>query len=68
MRTSRVQSRAYSGRGPSNSLEAAYHVIAKRNPTYITFILFGAIVLETMYGGVTNSIWSAANNGVRLYV
>lgn len=44
----------------------AYNLVFKRNVTYITYIVTGAVVLEVVYGKVTDGFWNSVNNGVRL--
>lgn len=36
----------------------------KRNLTYATYILVGAIGLELVYGKATDAFWAASNSGV----
>jgi hypothetical protein len=55
--------RAYSGRVPGDFAEQAYHVLFKKNISYIMYVLLGAIVLETFYGNIGNAVWNAANHG-----
>lgn len=38
--------------------------VFKRNLTYATYILGGAIVLEGVYGTVTDGFWNSVNKGV----
>jgi len=40
------------------------NVWRKSNAMYITYILAGCVVLEGVYGGVTNYLWESANKGV----
>ncbi|GAB9473752.1 Ubiquinol cytochrome c reductase subunit qcr9 [Globisporangium polare] len=47
-------------------LESAYQVFMKNNVTYVGTILIAAVVVEGVYGGVTNAIWESSNRG-RLY-
>lgn len=69
MRTAVVPSRAaapvrsYTGRAPDGVLEQMYHVLLKKNVNFIMFILAGAVVMETVYGGIGNSLWTAVNYG-----
>ncbi|TYZ64772.1 hypothetical protein PybrP1_011810 [[Pythium] brassicae (nom. inval.)] len=51
--------------GPG-ALETAYQLFMKRNVTYVATILVAAIVVEGVYGSVTNAIWESSNRG-RLY-
>ena len=39
----------------------------KSNIMYITYIVAGCVVIEIVYGGITNRIWESKNSGVRLY-
>jgi hypothetical protein len=57
---SRVQARSASGvpRFLYNN------VWRKSNVMYLTYILAGCVVLEAVYGGVTNYLWESANKGV----
>lgn len=55
--------RAYS-RVPKTPLAQAYHLVLKRNSTYLLFIVGGAVILESIYGTVGDAVWSAANHGV----
>ena len=57
--------RAYSRR-PQNLAETTYHLLFKRNFTYYTFVVAGAIILESMYGWVGDSLWASLNEGVRV--
>ena len=41
-----------------------YHLLFKRGPTYAAFVLAGAIVVDTGYSGIANSLWASANHGV----
>ena len=43
----------------------AYQFIFKRNVTYIAYIVTGAVVLEGVFGTVSQSFWGAMNHGVR---
>lgn len=56
--------RAYSRR-PQNLAETTYHLLFKRNFTYYTFVVAGAIILESVYGWVGDSLWASLNEGVR---
>lgn len=42
----------------------AYQFIFRRNVTYIAYIITGAIVLEGVFGTVSQSVWSSLNHGV----
>jgi len=33
---------------------------------YITYVVVGCVVVEAVYGGITNSIWESSNRG-KLY-
>lgn len=41
-----------------------YQLIFKRNVTYVSYILGGAIVLEVVYGTVLDGVWKGVNKGV----
>jgi hypothetical protein len=58
--------RAYSGRAPDGALEQLYHVLLKKNINFIMFILGGAIIMETVYGGIGNTVWNTVNNNVSM--
>jgi len=56
---------AASSRAASTSLSStAYNVVFKRNVTYISYIVVGAVVLDAAYGSTLDSLWSAKNRGV----
>lgn len=57
--------RSYSGRAPDGALEQLYHVLLKKNISFIMFILSGAIVMETVYGGMGDALWNTVNRNVR---
>jgi hypothetical protein len=38
----------------------------KSTGLYITYIVAGCVVIEAVYGGVTEAIWNASNSGVSL--
>lgn len=40
------------------------NVWRKSNVMYLTYVLAGCVVLEGVYGGVTNYLWESANKGV----
>jgi len=42
-----------------------YNLVFKRNLTYITYVVVGAITLEVVYGAVTDGFWGSVNKGVR---
>ena len=42
------------------------NVWRKSNILYVTYIIAGCVVLEVVYGGVTNGVWEMANKG-KLY-
>jgi hypothetical protein len=47
--------------------EALYNNLWKKsNISYITYIVTGCVVLEAVYGKVTNFIWESYNYGVSL--
>lgn len=39
--------------------------ILSSNVTYVSYIFVGAVVLEAVYGTVTEGIWNSINKGVR---
>ena len=41
------------------------NVWKKSNVMYITYVVVGCVVLEGIYGTVTNKIWDSCNQGVR---
>ena len=41
-----------------------YNIIAKRNVSYVAYIIAGSIVLEVVYGSITDAFWSSMNKGV----
>jgi hypothetical protein len=43
------------------------NVWGKSTIFYISYVLAGAVVLEAVYGGVTNYIWESVNYGVRKF-
>jgi hypothetical protein len=47
-------------------LGALYSTVFKKQSTFLTFVVLGAIVTEVATEGVTNKIWSSANKGVSL--
>lgn len=53
--------------GPG-AFETAYQVFMKKNVTYVGTILVAAIVVEGVFGSVTNAIWESSNRGVSLSV
>ena len=42
------------------------NVWRKSNIMYITYIVAGCVVIEVVYGSVTNGIWESRNKGVSL--
>lgn len=50
--------------GPG-AFESAYQIFMKNNVTYVGTILLAAVVVEGVYGSVTNAIWESSNRGVR---
>jgi hypothetical protein len=40
-------------------------VWGKSNVRYVSFVVLGAVVMESVYGTATNFIWESANQGVR---
>ena len=57
------QARFYS-RKPTSALGTAYHLVLKRNSTYLLFVIAGAIVTEAVYGTVGDAVWATVNAGV----
>eukprot|EP00903_Cladosiphon_okamuranus_P018182 g16727.t1 len=45
------------------ALTAVYNTIWKSNPMYVTYIIGASVVLEFMYGKVTDSIFDSINKG-----
>ena len=41
------------------------NVWRKSTGLYITYIVAGCVVIESVYGGVTDTIWNVMNDGVR---
>lgn len=58
------QIRFYTGQRPKNAVETAYHLIFKRNATYLFTIVFAAMILEATYGWAGDALWNALNYGV----
>lgn len=44
----------------------AYKAIFKRNTTYISYVVGGAIVLQYVFVSATDSLWASWNKGVSL--
>lgn len=60
----RSASTASSGTASGRSaLATAYSAIGASNVTYVSYIVGGVIVLEAVYGTVTDGIWSSMNKG-----
>lgn len=55
---------AASSPGASSIGGLAYNLVFRRNVTYVSYVLVGAIVLEGVYGTVTDGLWSSMNKGV----
>ena len=55
---------AGSTRGAHSFASTVYNVVYKRNVTYITYIVAGAVLVEVVYGKVTDSFWNWQNHGV----
>lgn len=53
-------------RSNKSAVMNAWNAILSRNFSYITFIVLGAITLETIYGSATNGLWKVMNRG-KLY-
>lgn len=47
-----------------NFVRTTYNRIFRRNSTFLTAILIGAIGAEVVFDGVTNSVFHALNRGV----
>jgi hypothetical protein len=41
-----------------------YNTFYKSNAKYVTYVVVGAVVLETVYSDLTDSIWESVNKGV----
>ena len=63
---SRIQRRNVNTKEAQSALSGAWNTIVSRNFSYVTFIVLGAITVETIYGGVTTGLWKAMNSG-KLY-
>jgi len=61
-----IQRNAMSSSKNTSGMSEAWNAILSRNFSYITFIVLGAITVETIYGGVTNGLWNGMNRG-KLY-
>lgn len=48
---------------PPSALLGIWNTILKRNSTYVAYVVTGCVVLEVVYGGLTNGIWRAVNYG-----
>lgn len=59
-----TQTRAFSKQ--ASAVSGAWNAVISRNFSYITFIVFGAITMETIYGGMTTGLWNTMNRG-KLY-
>ncbi len=58
--------RAFSASAKSSGpLGTLYRTVFQRSSSYAAFVLVGAIVVDTVYSGFANSLWEAANRGVR---
>ena len=57
---------AAGSRAASNSAAGTlYNVVFKKNVTYISYILVGAIVLDSIYGSTLDGVFNGINSGVR---
>ena len=65
-RRTAMQSRNVNTNQAQSALSGAWNAILSRNFSYVTFIVLGAITVETIYGGVTTGLWKAMNSG-KLY-
>ena len=59
-----TQKQAYSKQ--ASAVSSAWNAVISRNFSYITFIVLGAITMETIYGGITTGLWKTMNRG-KLY-
>jgi hypothetical protein len=59
---SRAASTTASG-GSSTLGSLAYQLVFKRNVAYVSFIFFGAIVVDAMFGSVMKGAWRSMNYG-----
>jgi len=50
----------------SKASSVVYNFVFKRNVTYISYIVAGAIVLETVYGKTLDGLFNTMNSGVCL--
>jgi hypothetical protein len=48
------------------SLGTLYKTVFKRNITYVTYVMVGAVVAESVWGKTFDAMWSASNQG-KLY-
>ena len=62
--TRRLFSSSSSGAGVSIPQTLYKNVWRKSTILYITYIVTGCVVIEGIYGGVTNSLWDTYNRGV----
>jgi len=56
-----TQKRQMSGGLPSMLQSTVWR---KSTGLYITYIVAGCVVIETVYGGLTNAVWNGMNGGV----
>ncbi|KAF1327813.1 Ubiquinol cytochrome c reductase subunit qcr9, partial [Globisporangium splendens] len=66
VKSARMASTKRSSVNGPGAFETMYQVFMKNNVTYVGTILVAAVVVEGVYGNVTNAIWESANRG-RLY-
>ena len=65
-RATAIQRRHVNTKEAQSAMSGAWNAIVSRNFSYVTFIVLGAITIETIYGGVTTGMWKAMNRG-KLY-
>ena len=63
-----IQRRNVNTNQAQSAMSGAWNAIVSRNFSYVTFIVLGAITIETIYGGVTTGLWKAMNRGVRFFL
>ena len=64
IRTSISHRHASSGGLPSKLMK---NVWQKSTPMYVAYVIVGCVVVEFVYGSVTNCIWEKYNYGVRYF-
>ena len=58
-----AQRRSITSAKPPSILMSAWGTILKRNSTYVAYVATGCIVLEVLFGGLSNAMWRAINYG-----